>query len=191
MALAQLGGLQTAEALAGTDVPPSGTDALPSEAVAASGSAIPMPSPLGAEAAWQRTVRQQWLLGRIAELRRQPAAAATALEACRQLLESGSATPQPAAEAGTPSEQPAPAGGPASEPPFVSRDAAAEQQPLAAGPDSEADAAAAAVSTPSSVRLRGCTIDAVITAEAVDAKLQVCPRCVWRCCLSGGGGVAQ
>jgi hypothetical protein len=176
MALVQLGGLQTAEPLADPAASPSDANVPPSEAMAASGSAVSMAQPPTAAAAWQRTVRQQWLLGRIAELRRQPTAAAAAFKACRQLLDGNSAEPQPAAEGIVPNKQPIPAGGATGEASSVSQDAGAEQQPLAAAPDSgaAATAAAAAAATPNSVRLRGCVIDAVISAEAAEAKLQVC-----------------
>lgn len=176
MALVQLGGLQTAEALADPAASQPQADAPPSEAPPASTPLFPRPPVRSAEAAWQRTVRQQWLLGRIAELRRQPAAAAAAFRACLRLLEGCSA--EPAAGSVAPNEQPAPAGGPSGDSVSVSKDAAAEQQPLAAGPDSGAaaaagSAAAAAGATPDRVRLRGCVVDAVISAEAVEAKLQV------------------
>ena len=178
MALMQLGGLQTAEASSDPSASPSDMAAPPSEALAAVETSSPLPPPLTAEAAWQRTVRQQWLLGRIAELRRQPAGAAAAFQACRRLLADSNAVLQRIPEDGTADEQPAPGGGLPSELLSVSEDAAAEQQPPAAGPDSGAAAAAGAAATagatPASVHLRGCAVDAIISVKAVEAKLQVC-----------------
>ena len=175
MALVQLGGLQTAEAPADPAASPSDTTAPPSEALAESGSAVLLPL-LADEGVWQRTVRQQWLLARISELRRQPTAAAAAFKACRQLLDGDSAEPQPAAGSAAPNGQPRQTDGLPSDLVHVSTDAAVE--PLAAAPSNAAapaaGAAAAAAATPHRIWLRGCAVDAVISAEAVDAKLQVC-----------------
>jgi hypothetical protein len=69
--------------------------------------------PLTAEVARQQALRQQWLLGRTAELLKQPVAAAADFRACPKSLEGGSAVLGPAAEDAAPNEQPAPACGPA------------------------------------------------------------------------------
>lgn len=158
----------------GKEVPP---DALAAINAASPAPAAPVPAaaeagetPVPAAAAvdapaaplmWQQLVRRQWLLGSIAELRREPAAAAVAFAACHRLLLRAAPTELSAGAAdGAADQQPAP------------MDISSEAGPSGSEAQAAPAAAAAAGAAPV-VRLRGSIHNAVISAAAVDAKLQV------------------
>ncbi len=185
LGLFQLAGFQEADEAAAEAVPDSGDSAQPpadiemaeADAPAADGTLeAEVCEAAGLPPRLQVLVRQQWLLGRIAEARRQPSAAATAFAACRRLLlgalgcqQSQQASP----DQSMPDADAAAATIDGSAPPVTgaaSSCAAPEGAPaqLAEG---VAEAAAAAAAAPE-VRLRGCAHDAVISAAALDAKLQ-------------------
>lgn len=117
-------------------------------------------------------VRRQWLLGRIAEARRQPAAAAAAFAACHWLLleaggsqEAAAGTAMPAADAAAGAAVEARAAPDAAEQVV---DAASDQAELTEAAPAAALAAGAALT----VRLRGCMHDALVSIPALDNKLQ-------------------
>ena len=184
MALSQLAGLHPAQMAAEPDAPPvAAAGSAPSDLPPAREPALP---PSTTMSAWQQAVRRQWLLGRIAELRRQPAAAAAAFNACRRLLICSNAAAQPAAEA-VAAEQPAAlTTGSADHSSPMGDEAAAEQPSRPAASDGGVAVAPAAVAdTANVVHLRGCAVDAIISAEAIDAKLQVCRLLPSQCMLLG------
>jgi len=187
LGLFQLAGFQEAAETAAEAVPDSGDSAQPpADIEMAEADAPAADETLEAEVCeaaglpprLQVLVRQQWLLGRIAEARRQPSTAATAFATCRRLLlgalgcqQSQQASPDqsmPDADADA-----AAANMDGSAPPVTgaaSSGAAPEGAPVQLA-DGVAEAAAAAAAAPE-VRLRGCAHDAVISAAALDAKLQ-------------------
>lgn len=178
LAQSQLAGLRgtgsddSAVTAQGSDQPPAAAAAQTAAQTATADSSEGATTATGAVSAveladgqslWAAAVRRQWLLGRIAELRRQPAAAAAAFAACRRILVAD-AMPLHVLEA---------AGHGAAAQAEQSLESGAAAATAAQGQAAEAAAAAADIAPEAPrILLRGCVHDAVISEATLDAKLQ-------------------